>query len=150
MSHLQLTTRLLLLLLLCTVFAVRPLIVLAADQAPVNQTPADGEKSNSITGLVWMDLNRNAQHEGQEPHVAGQLVFVTPDIESDFAQVLVLTTNAQGEFSATNLASGRYRVWAATQSEERATIVHLTGDRAVMTVELPLVGFTLYIPQVTH
>jgi hypothetical protein len=145
MTHLQLITRVLILLLICSVFALKPLMGLAADSQPT-----DENDSNSITGLVWMDLNRNEQHEGQEPLVAGQVVFVTPDIESDFAQVLVLTTNAQGEFSATNLAAGRYRVWAATQSEETAMIVHLTGDRAVMTVELPLVGFTLYIPQVTH
>ncbi len=145
MTHLQLTTRLLLLLLICSIFAVRPFIVLAADKALV-----DEGQSNSITGLVWMDLNSNGHLEEQEPLVAGQLVFVTPDIESDFAQVLVLTTDTQGEFSATNLASGRYRVWAATQSEETAKIVNLTADRAVMTVQLPLVGFTLYIPQVTH
>ncbi len=145
MAHLQLAARILFIVCLWSVLAVRSAPVSAVGNAPVD----DGD-SNSITGLVWMDLNHNGQYEGAEPLVAEHTVFVTTDVESDFAQLLILTTNAQGEFSAINLASGRYHVWADGQSEEAATIVNITSDRSVMTVQLPLVGFTLYMPQITR
>jgi hypothetical protein len=82
--------------------------------------------------------------------LAEQVVYVTTDIESDFAQLLVLTTDAQGEFSATNLTPGRYRVWAPPLTEATAVIVNVTTDRAVMTVQLPLTGYQLFMPQVTR
>ena len=143
MAYLQLTARALFIVFLGSILAMRSAPVSAADNPP-----ADGGNSNSLTGLVWMDLNNNGHYEGAEPLVADQMVFVTTDVESDFAQLLILMTNTQGEFSATNLASGRYRIWADGQNEERATIVNITEDRAVMTVQLPLVGFTLYIPHI--
>lgn len=110
----------------------------------------DEIQNSSIYGVVWVDLNRNSTWEEKEPLVAGKAVFVTPDIESDFAQVLVLFTNEQGEFNATNLSPGRYRLWTADTVEESATVIHLTADRSVMTVQLPLVGFTLFMPQVVR
>ncbi len=146
MARLQFTARILLIIIfLCGIWVVRSVSVSAADTLP-----EDEGNSNSIAGLVWMDLNNNGQHEGEEPLVADQMVFVTTTAESDFAQLLILTTNAKGEFSAVNLASGRYRVWAAGQNEEAATTVTITGDRSVMTVQLPLVGFTLYMPQIAR
>lgn len=145
MAHLQFTVRLLFIVCLWSILAERSAFVSAADNPP-----ADEGNNNSITGLVWIDLNKNSRYEGSEPLVSGQTVFVTTDVESDFAQLLVLTTNAQGEFSATNLAAGRYRVWADGQNEETSTIVTITGDRSIMTVQLPLVGFTLYMPQIAR
>jgi len=106
--------------------------------------------SGSIYGIAWVDYNHNRLLDNQEPLAANQTIFVIPDIESDFAQLLVLSTNAQGEFSATNLALGSYRVWAATENEAAAQVVHITDERTVMTVKLPLVGFTLFVPQIVR
>ncbi|MCB0111166.1 MAG: hypothetical protein KDE53_34830 [Caldilineaceae bacterium] len=111
---------------------------------------APNERNGIIYGVVWVDYNRNGVLDAAEPTVAGQTVFVTPDIESDFAQILVLSTDEKGEFNATNLTPGSYRVWAATQDEDAAKVVHVTGDRSVMTVQIPLVGFTLFMPQIVR
>ncbi|MEZ4673730.1 MAG: SdrD B-like domain-containing protein [Caldilineaceae bacterium] len=116
----------------------------AADAEPANPN------GSSIHGFVWTDLNNNGEFDIQEPVVHNETVFVTPDVESDFAQVLVLTTDAQGEFSASSLTPGRYLVWAAAQSIDAAMVVTVTADRAVMTINLPLVGFILYMPQITR
>lgn len=107
-------------------------------------------KQGSILGVVWIDSNRNGQQDPQEPTIVGQTIFVTPNIESDFAQVLVLSTNEQGEFNATGLSLGSYRIWASSQDETSARVVSVTTDRAVMVVGVPLVGFTLFVPQVAR
>lgn len=115
-----------------------------------NVVSAAASSSGSIYGVAWVDYNRNGLLESQEPLAANQTIFMIPDIDSDFAQLLVLSTNARGEFSATNLALGSYRVWAATENEATAQVVHITDERTVMTVNVPLVGFTLFVPQIVR
>jgi len=134
---------------------VAPASAFAQQQSAVASTPDynanyNEMQSSRIDGFVWVDFNQNSMWEEDEPPLAGETVFITPDIESDFAQVLVLFTNANGEFSANNLSPGRYRIWTVTTGEESAKIVHITADRSVMTVQLPLVGFTLFMPQIVR
>lgn len=108
------------------------------------------EETGTLSGIVWVDFNRNGLFEAQEPIAAGQTVFVTPDSDSDFAQILVLTTNQLGEFSATNLVPGSYRVWTPDQTAESAMRVQVTTDRIGNLIRLPLVGFTLFVPHITR
>jgi len=129
---------------LALLLTIEPTTLLAAKDRSVH----DGY---SIAGVVWTDLNDNGLHEVHEPLAVGELVFVAPVVEDDFAQVLVLTTNTIGEFSASDLAPGQYRIWVIThKGDERETIVTISSERTVALVELPLVGFTLFMPQVSQ
>lgn len=121
---------------------VEPLLFANGEEAT-----RDAEGS-SVFGFVWTDFNQNGMHDDPEPLATGETVFITPDAESDFAQILVLATDQQGQFHAGNLPSGRYRVWTEAGSADDALVITVTEDRAVMTIQLPLAAFSLYIPHV--
>lgn len=118
------------------------------DQEFSSAATAPTAPGNNVFGVVWTDLNRNGAHDELEPVAVGQTIFLTPDIDSDFAQILVLTTDQQGQFQAGNLAQGHYRIWAASQSAADALVITVTDDRTIMTVELPLAAYLLYMPDI--
>ncbi|MCB0062277.1 MAG: hypothetical protein KDE19_09185 [Caldilineaceae bacterium] len=131
-----------------TVLFLTDTAVSAADLPAPQPLVTNSLQGSAILGLVWTDLNQNGVHDEQEPLVANEAVFITPDAESDFAETLILFTDEQGQFHAGNLASGRYRVWASSRSAADAVLITVTDDRAVVTIQLPLTAFTLFMPHI--
>lgn len=112
----------------------------------------DAPESNalSLQGSVWLDDNRNGHFDDDEVPAINTVIFVIPDRADDFAQTLVLFTDADGYFAATNLTPGRYRIWAEGQNEAQAAQVTVSDDRSTPSLLLPIVNYTLYVPLVAN
>lgn len=108
------------------------------------------EQPQFLHGMVWMDWDGDGIHDEQESMAVGQTVFVAPDIESDFAQTLVLTTDINGEFSTGHLAPGNYRLWVQPQTIDEAIVITVADERTAMIVHIPLAAYTLYLPHIAH
>lgn len=104
----------------------------------------------SLQGSAWMDLDRDGNFGSTELPAVNKMIFVIPDRNDDFAQTLVLFTDAEGQFLATNLTPGRYRIWAQGQDQAQATLVSVSEDRSTPTLFLPIVNYTLYVPLVAN
>lgn len=124
-------------------FSVSPL--LAADGT---DSPEVG--ALSLQGSVWLDLNRNGLFDEQEEPAAETMIFVAPDQEDDFAQTLVLYTDNAGQFTARNLAPGRYRIWAEGQNQAQGAEVTVSDDRSTPNLKLPLVSYTVFTPLIVR
>lgn len=144
----QKAMRLFLVVSLClTIFMLLSSLTSHAESANAVITP---EQPSGISGVVWIDLNHNQQLDEDELPAADETIFITPNVESDFAQILVLLSDQQGRFGAANLAAGNYRIWTASQNASDALVINVTDDRAIMTVELALAGHMLYLPLVSN
>lgn len=104
----------------------------------------------SLQGAAWIDLDRDGSFGSEELPAVNKMIFVIPDRNDDFAQTLVLFTDAEGRFLATNLTPGRYRIWAEGQDQAQAALVNVSEDRSTPTLLLPIVNYTLYVPLVAN
>lgn len=104
----------------------------------------------SLQGAAWIDLDRDGSFGSEELPAVNKMIFVIPDRNDDFAQTLVLFTDAEGQFLATNLTPGRYRIWAEGQDQAQAALVNVSEDRSTPTLLLPIVNYTLYVPLVAN
>ena len=104
----------------------------------------------SLQGSAWIDLDRDGSFGSEEQPAVNQMIFVIPDRDDDFAQTLVLYTDAEGQFWATNLTPGRYRIWAQGQDQTQAALVNVSEDRSTPTLLLPIVSYTLYVHLVAN
>jgi hypothetical protein len=124
-------------------FSVSTLMAADASAAPANN-------ALSLQGSAWIDLDRDGSFGSDELPAVNKMIFVIPDRNDDFAQTLVLFTDADGQFLATNLTPGRYRIWAEGQDQEQAALVNVSEDRSTPTLLLPIVNYTLYVPLVAN
>ncbi len=65
-----------------------------------------GERGTTLSGVVYVDANKNAVLDAGESGLSG----VTLTLKSDAATVATTTTAADGSYSFTNLAAGAYSV----------------------------------------
>jgi len=112
---------------------------------------ADGADSSdvgvlSLQGSVWLDRNHNGLFDEHEEPAVETLIYVVPDQEEDFAQTLVLYTDSAGQFTARNLAPGRYRVWAEGQEQAQGLQVTISDDRSAPNLKLPIVSYLVFTP----
>jgi hypothetical protein len=91
-----------------------------------------------ISGSVYNDVNGNGQPEIGEPNVAGATVYLQR--QSD-ATPMIVVTDAEGYFVATNLPYGVYRIWAEDASLNLSAVQTIAIDEAngASSVELPIV-----------
>jgi SdrD B-like domain len=67
--------------------------------------------SIEVKGKVWNDLNANGSQDSGEMGLSGQTVFLDSNQNGSLdAGETTATTNAEGNYSFTNLAAGRYTV----------------------------------------
>lgn len=124
-------------------FSVSPL--LAADGA---DSPDIGVLS--LQGSVWLDDNRNGLFDENEEPVVETIIYVAPDQEDDFAQMLVLYTDSAGQFTARNLTPGRYRIWAEGQDQAQGAEVIVSDDRSTPNLKLPIVNYKVFTPLINR
>ena len=95
------------------------------DGANGNLTLDIGLAGNSVIGdFVWNDLNGNGLQDNGEPGIKGVVVKLTmPN-----GTVLTTTTNANGNYSFTNLAPGTYTVTFVTPAYYNPTIENVGNN----------------------
>jgi hypothetical protein len=85
-----------------------------SDSDPAAVTIVGAGGSAALGDVVWHDRNRNQVQDAGEPGVANARVRVELDPDSVTAlglqQEIILLTNADGEYLATNLVAGTYTV----------------------------------------
>ncbi len=66
--------------------------------------------SNSLAGFVYVDLNRDGNHTGGEPGIAGVTIHLTGTDHLGNPVNLTVTTAADGSYSFTGLRPGTYTI----------------------------------------
>jgi hypothetical protein len=85
---------------------------LAIGLGVVTSTAATAAGTNTISGHVWQDMNRNGVMDLGEAPFSGQLLML---FDSNGTNVASVQTASDGSFSFTGLADGTYTVSFATQ-----------------------------------
>lgn len=96
-------------------------------------TPGEVDIKQSISGIVWLDSNKNGIKESTEKRVSGVKVMVADVKAKDFVKdsrgkVLEVTTNENGEYIFENIPDGKYMVvFAFDIVKYRNTEFHATN-----------------------
>lgn len=101
-------------------------------------TPVFAVDNGVVSGSVYHDVNGNAQAEVGEPNLPDATVYV--EREGDAAPKSIVT-DAEGYFVLTDLAYGRYRLWAEDSEHHRSSVQYVALDEVngASIVELPIV-----------
>jgi hypothetical protein len=115
---------------LATIAQVLLVILMAA--------PVVAADNGIVSGAVYHDANANAQPELGETNIPNATVYVQ---RVGDATPIVVTADAEGYFTLTNLPYGAYQVWAEDAEHHLSTVqeVELGETTGASSVELPIV-----------
>ena len=78
-------------------------------------TPGEVDVKQSISGMVWLDSNKNGIKENSEKRIAGVKVMLADIKANDFVKdnrgkIIEVITNENGEYKFENIPDGKYMV----------------------------------------